>query len=62
MIELTIIGHLGQNAEVKHVENAGNKKVINFSVAHTEKWKDKENVSQSRTIWVECAYWTEKPK
>jgi single-strand DNA-binding protein len=36
------------------------KSVINFSVAHTEKFKDAQGVQKDKTIWVECAYWTDR--
>lgn len=52
MIKLMVIGNLGKDATVNTVNN---KNVINFSVAHTEKYNDKE-----KTTWVECAYWSEK--
>lgn len=57
MIKLQVIGHLGKDA----VSNDANgKKVINFNVAHTEKWKDAQGNQKDKTIWVECAYWTER--
>jgi single-strand DNA-binding protein len=34
--------------------------VINFSVAHSDKIRDQENNLIEKTVWVECAYWTEK--
>ena len=34
--------------------------VINFTVAHTEKFKDSQGINQERTTWVDCAYWTDK--
>ena len=57
MLKLQLIGNLGQDAVVN---NVGGKNVINFSVAHTEKYKNSENVEVSKTTWVSCAYWTEK--
>lgn len=57
MIKLQIIGHLGKDAEVKQISN---RNVIQFSVAHSESWKDNQGVKQSRTTWVNCSYWTEK--
>ena len=38
MIKMQIIGHLGQDSQVNDVNG---KKVINFSVAHSEKFKNK---------------------
>lgn len=53
MLKALIIGNLGRDCTVNQVSG---KSVINFSVAHTEKNKD----GQSKTTWVECAYWTDK--
>lgn len=58
MIKLQAIGYLGKDAESKQFDNG--KTVINFSVAHSEKYKDKSGNQQSKTTWVECAYWTER--
>ena len=57
MIKLQIVGNLGKDCIVNHVNG---KTVINFSVAHNEKFKDGKGDLQERTIWVECAYWTER--
>jgi single-strand DNA-binding protein len=57
MIKLQVIGNLGKDC----VTNAVNgKNVINFSVAHTEKFRDAQGNQKDKTIWVDCAYWTEK--
>lgn len=54
MIKLQIIGHLGKNA----VQNTVNgKSVLNFSVAHNERYKNAQGVHQERTVWVDCAMW-----
>lgn len=57
MIKMQAIGHLGRDAEKKEING---KTVINFSVAHTEKFKDAQGQQKDKTIWVECAYWTDK--
>ncbi len=57
MIKLQVIGHLGKDAIVNTVSG---KTVINFSVAHSEKVKDAQGQQIDKTVWVECAYWTEK--
>lgn len=57
MIRLTILGNLGNDAEIKDVNG---KKVITFSVCHTEKWKDQQGTQQSKSVWVNCDYWTDK--
>jgi single-strand DNA-binding protein len=57
MIKLQVIGNLGRDAVVNTVNE---KTVINFSLAHTEKYKDPQGNQQDRTTWVECAYWTDR--
>jgi single-strand DNA-binding protein len=57
MIKLQIVGNLGKDCIVKEVNG---KNVINFSVAHTERYKDAQGNQKERTTWVECAYWTDK--
>ena len=57
MIKLQIIGNLGKDCIVKEING---KHVINFSVAHTERFKDAQGVQKERTTWVECAYWTDR--
>lgn len=57
MIKLQVIGNLGKDCNVKDVNG---KTVINFSVAHTERYKDAQGNLKERTTWVECAYWTDR--
>ena len=57
MIKLQIVGNLGKDCIVKEVNG---KNVINFSVAHTERFKDSTGNLKERTTWVECAYWTDR--
>jgi single-strand DNA-binding protein len=57
MIKLQVIGHLGRDAQVNNVNG---KSVINFTVAHSERFKDAQGNQKDRTIWVDCAYWTDR--
>lgn len=57
MLKATAIGHLGNDCAVNNV-NGNN--VINFNVAHSEKFKDAQGVQKERTTWIQCAYWTDK--
>src|SRR5258708_650251 len=57
MVKLQIVGNLGKDCIVKEVNG---KNVINFSVAHTDKFKDAQGILKERTTWVECAYWTDR--
>jgi len=57
MIKLMVIGNLGKDCIVNTVNG---KNVINFSVAHTEKFRDSSGAQREKTTWVECAYWTDR--
>lgn len=58
MLKALIIGNLGKDAVVNTLPSG--QSVINFSVAHTESYKDKQGDKQSKTTWVDCAWWTDK--
>lgn len=57
MIKLQVIGYLGKDATVS-VLNGNN--VINFNVAHSDKYKNAQGVQMEKTTWVSCNYWVEK--
>ena len=57
MIKLQVIGNLGKDALVNNVNG---KTVINFNVAHTERFKDAQGNQKDRTTWVDCSYWTDR--
>ena len=57
MIKLQVIGNLGKDCVTNTVNG---KNVINFNVAHTEKFKDSTGQQKEKTTWVECAYWTDR--
>ena len=57
MIKLQIVGNLGGDCLQKEING---KTVINFNVAHTERFKDAQGNQKERTTWVNCAYWTDR--
>ena len=57
MIKMQIIGNLGKDCVVNTVNG---KNGINFTVAHTEKYKDSQGNNQEKTTWVDCAWWTDR--
>ena len=57
MVKLQVIGHLGKDAILNTVNG---KSVINFNVAHAEKYRDAQGQQKDKTLWVECAYWTDR--
>ncbi len=55
MQEIQIIGRVGKDAEVKDFNN---NQVINFSVAVSEKFTNKQTGEiTTNTLWFECAKW-----
>lgn len=52
---MQIIGNLGKDCEAREVNG---KQVINFSVAHSEKYTS-QGEKMEKTTWVECAYWSD---
>ncbi len=57
MIKLQVIGNLGRDCTVNNVNG---RSVMNFTVAHTERFRDAQGNQQERTIWVDCAYWSDR--
>lgn len=53
MVNITAIGSLGKDAEVKDLQDG--KKVINFSIGINQGYGDNKT-----TLWVECAKFGEK--
>lgn len=57
MIKLQCIGYLGKDATLNQVNG---KTVINFNIAHGEKYKDSSGNEINKTTWVSCGYWSDK--
>lgn len=57
MIKLQVIGHLGKDCITNTVNG---KNVMNFTLAHTEKFRDAQGNQKEKTIWVDCAYWSDR--
>lgn len=54
---MQVIGNLGKDCVTNLVNG---KNVINFNVAHTEKFRDAKGEQKEKTLWVDCAYWTDR--
>jgi single-strand DNA-binding protein len=54
MLKLQIIGHIGQDA-IMHQHGTDN--VLNFSVAHTDKYKNADGTVVNKTTWISCSWW-----
>jgi len=53
-----ILGRLGKDPEVRNFQNGG--KVVNLTVATSERYKDREGNQQERTEWHKVAIFNEK--
>jgi single-strand DNA-binding protein len=58
MIEFSIIGNLGADAVMN--EHDG-RKIINFSVCHSETTKKRQAEQGIKKHWVDCAYFLDSP-
>jgi single-strand DNA-binding protein len=53
-----LMGNLGQDPELKQTQ--GGQTLLKFSLATSEKWKDKSGNQQERTEWHNCVLWGER--
>ena len=56
--KVTLLGRLGKDPEVRNFQNGG--KVVNFSVATSERYKDRDGNQQEKTEWHNVAVFNEK--
>jgi single-strand DNA-binding protein len=56
--KVTLIGRLGKDPEVRNFQNGG--KVVNFSLATSERWKDRDGNQKEKTEWHNIAVTNEK--
>lgn len=56
--KVIILGRLGKDPEARSFQNGG--KVVNLSVATSERWKDKAGEQQERTEWHRVAIFDER--
>ena len=52
---MNIIGRLTRDAEVRNLPNE--KKVVNFSIATNDNYRNKQGERIEKTTYFECAYW-----
>ena len=60
MNKVVLLGRLGGDAELKVTQ--GGQAVSKFSLATSEKWKDKDGELQERTEWHRCVFWGDRAK
>jgi single-strand DNA-binding protein len=57
MMKIECIAKIGKDAAVNQVNG---KTVINFNVAHNERYKNSDGDYVDKATWIHCAWWTEK--
>jgi single-strand DNA-binding protein len=55
--KVILVGNLGQDPESRSMSAGG--EVVNFSVATSENWKDRDGNRQERTEWHRVVIWNE---
>jgi len=55
--KVTLIGNLGDNPNIRNLPDGS--RVANFSIATSERWKDKDGNRQERTEWHRVTIWNE---
>lgn len=58
MNKAIVMGRVGKDPELKYTPSGV--AVVNFSVATSEKWKDKEGNKQEKTEWHNIVAWEKK--
>ena len=53
--QCNFIGNLARDPESRYTQ--GGDQVVNFTIACSEKWKDKSGQQQERTEWVRITVW-----
>ena len=53
--KMQAIGNLGKDPEVRTLESGS--KVVNFSLALSEKFKNRDGQPQEKTEWLNCVAW-----
>ena len=56
--KVTLLGRLGKDPEARNFQNGG--RVVNFSVATSERYKDRDGNQQEKTEWHNVAIFNEK--
>lgn len=55
MNRVTLLGRIGKDPEVRNTQSG--KSVTNFSLATSEKWKDRDGQMQEKTEWHNVIVW-----
>ena len=55
--KVMLIGNVGKDPEVRYLESSGNAKVATFTIATTERYKDRNGETRENTEWHNIVAW-----
>ncbi len=55
--KVMLIGNVGKDPEVRYLESSGNTKVASFTLATTERYKDRNGETRENTEWHNIVAW-----
>ena len=55
--KVMLIGNVGKDPEVRYLENSGNAKVATFTLATTERYRDRNGEMRENTEWHNIVAW-----
>lgn len=55
--KVMLIGNVGKDPEVRYLENSGNAKVASFTLATTERYRDRNGELKENTEWHNIVAW-----
>lgn len=55
--KVMLIGNVGRDPEVRYLENSGNAKVATFTLATTERYRDRNGETRENTEWHNIVAW-----
>ena len=55
--KVMLIGNVGRDPEVRYLENSGNAKVATFTLATTERYRDRNGEMRENTEWHNIVAW-----
>lgn len=55
--KVMLIGNVGRDPEIRYLENSGNAKVASFTIATTERYKDRNGETRENTEWHNIVAW-----
>lgn len=55
--KVMLIGNVGRDPEIRYIDNSGNAKVASFTLATTERYRDRNGEMKENTEWHNIVAW-----